>query len=381
MKMFLMLLRKRDIKWVLLKHILGCAFYFGYFFLLKTRHIFKIVDNFKKSISNDFFGGDIIVSRDLHKAKKAKKDEFYTQLSDIEKELKNYKKHFKNKVVYCNCDDPRTSNFFHYFSHNFEKLGLKKLIATCYKSQNIDLFSKKDSKQAIYLEYTGDKNGNNEPDPKEIGIKYLKGDGDFRSEESIELLKEADIVVTNPPFSLFREYVSQLVEYEKKFLIIGNVNAITYKEIFPLIKEDKLWLGLSIKSGDREFQVPDDYPLKASTTRIDKEGNKFIRVKGVRWFTNLEYKERHEDLILYKKYNSDEYPKYDNYDAINIDKTKEIPMDYEGVMGVPITFLDKHNPEQFEIIRFRKGNDNKDLSINGKCPYFRILIKNKKVVK
>ena len=317
-------------------------------------------------------------NKDLRAANKAKKDEFYTQLVDIELELKHYKEHFKGKTVLCNCDDPRISNFFHYFSYSFEHLGLKKLITTCYKSQNSDLFSQNDSERAIWLEYNGDKNGNKIPDPEEIGINYLKGDGDFRSAECIELLKQADIVVTNPPFSLFREYVAQLMKYEKKFLIIGNVNAITYKEIFPLIKQNIVWLGASIHSGDREFGVPQSYPLNAAGCRQDENGNKFIRVKGVRWFTNMDYKERHEDLILYKNYNPEEYPKYDNYDAINVDKSSEIPCDYDGVMGVPITFLDKYNPEQFEIVKFRKGDDGKDLSVNGKCPYFRILIRRKK---
>ena len=298
-----------------------------------------------------------ISNNNLKQAKNAKKDEFYTQLSDIEKEIRHYKNHFKDKVVYCNCDDPRVSNFFYYFSYNFEELGLKKLIATCYKNQDMDLFSQNKSERAIYLEYDGDRNGNNVPDPKEIGIKHLKGDGDFRSQECIEFLKQADIVVTNPPFSLFREYVAQLVEYEKKNLIIGNVNAITYKEIFKLIKENKLWTGFSIRSGDREFGVPDDYPLNAAGYRVDENGKKFIRVKGVRWFTNLDYKERHEDIILYKNYTPEEYPKYDNYDAINVDVTKDIPMDYEGVMGVPITFLDKLNPDQFEIIGITKSWD------------------------
>jgi hypothetical protein len=214
----------------------------------------------------------------------------------------------------------------------------------------MELFSEHKSERAIYLEYDGDKNGDNVPSIEEIGVKYLKGDGDFRSNECIELLKQADIVVTNPPFSLFREYVAQLVEYEKNFLIIGNVNAITYKEIFKLIKENKLWTGYSIRSGDREFGVPDDYPLTAAGYRIDENGKKFIRVKGVRWFTNLDYNERHEDLILYKKYNPEEYPKYENYEAINVDKTSDIPCDYAGFIGVPITFLDKLNPDQFEII-------------------------------
>lgn len=329
----------------------------------------------------------------LRTAKKVKKDEFYTQLTDISKEMKHYKNHFKDKVVYCNCDDPRVSNFFHFFSYNFEKLGLKKLITTCYKSQSMDLFSENASEQAIYLEYTGDKNKNLVPDPEEIGIVELKGDGDFRSKESIELLKQADIVVTNPPFSLFREFISQLADYDKKFIIIGNVNAITYKETFRLIKENNLWLGASIHSGDREFGVPDDYPLKAASSRIDENGNKFIRVKGVRWFTNLDYKERHEDLILYKKYTPEEFPTYDNYDAININKTKDIPMDYKGVMGVPITFLDKYNPDQFDIlglsasagydeeivgIPFTGVKDARPL-VNGKVTYARIFIKNKQI--
>lgn len=316
-----------------------------------------------------------MANENLQAARKAKKDEFYTQLADIESELKHYKEHFQGKTVLCNCDDPRVSNFFHYFSYNFERLGLKKLITTCYKNQNRDLFSQNDSEQAIYLEYYGDKDGDRVPNPEEIGVKRLKGDGDFRSAECIELLKQADIVVTNPPFSLFREYVAQLMEYKKKFLIIGNVNAITYKETFKLIKENQLWMGASIHSGDREFGIPDDYPLNAASCRIDENGKKYIRVKGVRWFTNLDYPERHENLILYKNYNPNDYPKYDNYDAINVDKTADIPMDYDGAMGVPITFLDKYNPEQFEIIRFRKGNDDKDLSINGKYPYFRILIR------
>lgn len=306
-------------------------------------------------------------NRNLHSAKNAKKDEFYTQLSDIERELKYYKHHFKDKVVYCNCDDPRVSNFFHYFSYNFEKLELKKLITTCYKNQSIDLFSQNDSEQAIYLEYIGDKNKNFVPDPNEIGIKHLKGDGDFRSKETIELLKQADIVVTNPPFSLFREYVAQLVEYNKKFLIIGNNNSISYKEIFQLIKENKIWLGYNCV---RWFDTP-------------KDGI----VEGARsfWFTNLDIAKRHEDLILYKTYNEKEYPKYDNYDAIEVSKTKDIPMDYEGIMGVPITFLDKYNPEQFEIL----GLDDHRLvypdwrgrgpDLNGKGIYRRIIIRNKKL--
>lgn len=316
-------------------------------------------------------------NKNLHKAKNNKKDEFYTQLSDIANELRHYKHHFKDKVVYCNCDDPRVSNFFHYFAYNFEHLGLKKLITTCYKNQDSDLFSENESEKAIYLEYTGDKNGNKVPDIEEIGVHKLKGDGDFRNAESIELLKQADIVVTNPPFSLFREYVAQLVEYDKKFIIVGHQNAITYKDIFKLIKENKIWLGYGFKGGAGHFinSQYEDY----ATAGDHKEG--MIRVSGVHWFTNLDIDKRHEDIILHKKYNQDEYPTYDNYNAINVDVTKHIPVDYEGQIGVPITFLDKYNPEQFEIIKFRKGDDDKDLTVKGKSPYFRIIIKNKKPIK
>jgi len=329
-----------------------------------------------------------MANKNLNKAKSSKKDEFYTQLSDIERELKHYKKHFKGKVVYCNCDDPRVSNFFHYFSYNFEKLGLKKLIATCYKNQNMDLFSQNDSERAIYLEYNGDKNGNFVPDPEEIGINHLKGDGDFRSKESIELLKQADIVVTNPPFSLFREYVAQLIEYDKNFIIIGHQNALTYKEIFPLIKENTLWLGYGFKGGAAHF-INTQYKDYASA---DDHQEGMIRVSGVTWYTNFDISKRHEDLILYKQFNSDEFPKYDNYDAININKTKDIPLDYEGYMGVPITFMNKYNPEQFEIIGatesegkgFSNGLWDKESKIsqpvvNKKRVYKRIFIKNKRL--
>ena len=311
----------------------------------------------------------------LHNAKTAKNDEFYTQLTDIEKELKHYKHHFKDKVVYCNCDDPRFSNFFHYFSYNFEHLGLKKLITTCYKSQDRDFFSKNDSETAIYLEYDGFKDGERVPDPEEIGIYHLKGDGDFRNEEMVNLLKQVDIVVTNPPFSLFREYVAQLVEYDKKFIIIGHQNAIGYKEIFPLLKDNKMWLGNGFNRNMAHF-INKHYKDYASDAD-HKEG--MIRVSGVQWFTNLDIKKRHEDFIIYQKYNPKDYPKYDNYDAINIDKTKDIPMDYKGAMGVPITFMNKYNPDQFEIIKFRKGDDDKDLRINGKSLYSRIIIRNKKL--
>lgn len=349
------------------------------------------------------------LNKNLHQAKNAKKDEFYTQLADIENELKHYKDHFRGKTVFCNCDDPRVSNFFHYFSHRFESLGLKKLITTCYKNQNMDLFSTHENEKAVMLEYNGDKNGDKTPNAEEIGIIELQGDGDFRSAESIELLKQADIVVTNPPFSLFREYLDQLMEYDKKFIILGNMNAITYRDVFKYIKDDRLWLGPSITSGDREFQVPEDYEMKASGQRIDESGKKFIRVKGVRWFTNLDHSKRHEELDLFKEYTPEEYLKYYNFNAINIDKTKEIPYDYAGAMGVPITFLDKYNPDQFEILglgisnsgieagvkpykpehkKYRKevqkrGAVDGDLYFvkNGvvEVPYARILIKNKKL--
>ncbi|MGB0883548.1 MAG: adenine-specific methyltransferase EcoRI family protein [Flavobacteriales bacterium] len=315
----------------------------------------------------------------LQKAKKSKSDEFYTQLSDIESELQHYKKHFENKVVYCNCDDPKISNFFNYFASNFKELGLKKLIASCYKKQEIDLFNTEKTENGFYYKYTGLEKENSNPNSTEI--IHFKGDGDFRSAESIELLKQADIIVTNPPFSLFREYVAQLIDYDKKFLIIGNINAITYKEIFKLIKGNKAWLGINLGRGVSGFIVPEHYELYGSEARIDDFGNRIVSPNNCLWLTNLDTSKRHEDIELTKRYygNEIEYPKYDNYNGINVNKTKNIPLDYKGFMGVPITFLHKFNPDQFEIIKFRKGNDDKDLSINGKCPYFRILIRNKRV--
>ena len=328
----------------------------------------------------------IATNINLKKAKKAKNDEFYTVLSDIERELRHYKRHFKNKVVFCNCDDPRVSNFFHYFSYNFEKLGLKKLITTCYKNQNADLFSQHDTEKAIYLEYEGDKNQNNVPDPEEIGIKHLKGDGDFRSKECIELLKQTDIVVTNPPFSLFREYVAQLIEYDKKFLIIGTWNVITYKEIFPLIKENKVWIGINSNRNFSGFIVPKHYPLDGTEARIDEDGNRIVSSNNTCWFTNLDNAKRHEELILYKKYNPEEYPTYDNYDAIEVSKTNDIPIDYKGVMGVPITFMNKYNPDQFEIIGCNRGIDQDPNGIygrgsylNGKETFKRLFIRDKRL--
>ena len=295
----------------------------------------------------------------LHSAKFNKKDEFYTCLPDIEKELRHYKEHFKNKIIFCNCDDPRVSNFFHYFSCNFEKLGLKKLITTCYKNQDADLFSQNNSEKAIYLEFEGGKNEDNTPNIEKTHLKHLDGDGDFRSEECIELLKRADIVVTNPPFSLFREYVEQLIKYQKKFIIIGHQNSISYKEIFKLVRENKLWLGYGFTGGAAHFinKHYEDY----ATASNHKEG--MIRVSGVVWFTNLDINKRHEDLILYKKYDPQEYPKYENYDAINVNKTKDIPMDYKGNMGVPITFLDKYNPDQFEIIGLGISNSGLEVGV------------------
>lgn len=327
----------------------------------------------------------IATNKNLTKAKNEKNDEFYTILSDIERELRHYKAHFKDKVVFCNCDDPRVSNFFHYFSYSFEKLELKKLITTCYKNQNRDLFSEHISEKAIWLEYNGDKNDNKVPNPEEIGIHNLKGDGDFRSQESIELLKQSDIVVTNPPFSLFREYVAQLIEYDKKFLIIGTWNAITYKEIFKLIMDDKIWIGVNSNRNFSGFIVPKHYDLFGTEARIDENGNRIVSTNNTCWFTNLDIAKRHEELILYKKYDPKIYPSYDNYKAIEVSKVNEIPIDFDGVMGVPITFMNKYNPDQFEIL----GLDDHRLiypdwrgrgpDLNGKAIYRRIMIKNKKL--
>lgn len=318
-------------------------------------------------------------NKNLNVAGKAKKDEFYTQLPDIENELKHYEKHFYGKTIFCNCDDPYESNFFKYFAMRFNQLGLKKLIATCYAGSPIadtqmSLFdSNKHIKQTrtgvphkIVISEVTDLNGDGAINLTDVEclikndknvLTRLDGNGDFRSNECIELLKEADIVVTNPPFSLFREYVAQLMKYEKKFLIVGNVNAITYKEVFPLIMENKMWLGPSITSGDRKFNVPDYYPLNAAGCGTDSDGKHYIRVKGVRWFTNLDHNKRHEYLDLYKHYTPEEFPNYDNYNAINVDKTSDIPRDYNGMMGVPITFLDKYCPEQFEILGITQRND------------------------
>lgn len=327
------------------------------------------------------------LNTNLHKAREAKKDEFYTQLLDIEKELSHYKARFKGKVVLCNCDDPRVSNFFHYFSHKFVELGLKKLITTCYKSQNAVEFSGNDSEKAVYLEYSGEKNRGKVPTPEQIGIKHLEGDGDFRSKECIELLKQADIVVTNPPFSLFREYVAQLVEHRKKFLILGNQNAIIYKEVFEFIKDNKLWLGVD-NYGNKWFGVKEHYDITTESRKKIENGKKFFSMGSIVWFTNLDTAKRHQDLILYKKYNPAEYPKYANYDAIEVSKYAEIPMDYKGVMGVPVTFLDKYNPEQFEIVGSNRGIGQDPNGIygrgsflDGKETFKRLFIRNKKMAK
>ena len=309
----------------------------------------------------------------LNTANKAKRDEFYTQLSDIENELKHYRKHFRGKTVYCNCDDPTVSNFFRYFHLNFAKLGLKRLITTCYKNQQPNIFSPHDCEAAVGVEHTG--NGT------EPSIFQLSEDGDFRRIECIELLQQADIVVTNPPFSLFREYIAQLVEHNKDFLIIAHQNAITYKEVFSLIQNKKVWLGYGFRGGAAHFIAPnyEDYAVASD----HKEG--MIRVSGVVWFTNLDHTKRNEDLILFKRYSPDEYPQYDNYDAISVDKTANIPVDYAGSMGVPITFLNKHNPDQFEIVGMdnfilpRLGDSRGRFYLKGKRLYSRIVIRNKRM--
>lgn len=309
----------------------------------------------------------------LQKAKKSKSDEFYTQLCDIESELQHYTNCFVNKVVYCNCDDPQISNFFRYFKDNFQKLGLRKLIASCFGDAVIVHGNEHAIRNAYYCEYEG----NDIP----MNVVNFEGNGDFRSTECIELLKQADVVVTNPPFSLFREFVTQIVHYNKQFLVIGNVNAITYKEIFDLIQNDKAWLGVNLGRGISGFIVPEHYQLYGTEVKINEEGQRIIATNGCLWLTNLELNQRHEDITLKMEYtgNEDKYPKYDNCDGINVNRTQDIPKDYAGLMGVPITFLHKYNPDQFEIVKFRKGDDNKDLKINGKSPYFRILIRNKRL--
>jgi len=356
--------------------------------------------------------------RNLIDTRDTKKDEFYTQLVDIEKELRHYRDQFRNKVVYCNCDDPFESNFFKYFALNFNTLGLKKLIATSFKpspiaNTQLGLFGDdktlvvakgrpKTNANKFIINDVKDLDGDGAFDLGDVAKQLkankknewspLKDDGDFRSPESIELLKQADIVVTNPPFSLFQEYVVQLMEYKKRFLIIGNQKSITVKEIIPLLMKNKMWLGLTMNGSNRWFSVPDHYPFnKNAKHKVDENGTHYIFVNNPVWFTNLDHGRRHEKITLYKKYKPGEFPKYDNYDAIDISVVDEkgnrrgsvnyIPIDYDGVMGVPITFLHKYNPDQFEIVGVRKGNDGKDLSIDGKCPFYRILIRNKELQK
>lgn len=321
----------------------------------------------------------------LNNAKRNKKDEFYTQIVDIEREMHHYRSHFRGKVVYCNCDDPYISAFFKYFAKNFEFLGLKKLITTCYRNQNIDLFSQGDNEKAVKIVYEGGAK-NSLPTPDDIGVQILEGDGDFRSQECIEILNECDIVVTNPPFSLFGEYVSQLDQYNKNFIIIGHQNAIIYKDVFPLIKNNRMWLGYGFKRNMAHFVTPH---YEDTATDADHQEGK-IRVSGVVWFTNLDHDKRHEEMILVERYygNENSFPKYDNYDAIEVSKSQNIPYDYEGVMGVPITFLTKYNPDQFELIGCNRGVGQdpngiygRGSYVNGKETFKRLFIKNKNPIK
>jgi hypothetical protein len=311
-----------------------------------------------------------MANTNLRNANKAKKDEFYTQYADIERECEKYREQFAGKVIYCDCDDPVESNFFKYFANNFDFFGLKKLITTHFDADK--------PTYKLELDRKLDLNDDGKIDIADVEKTPLKGNGDFRNAECIELLKEADIVITNPPFSLFREYLAQLMEYEKKFLIIGNTNSLTYKEVFKLFKEDKIRTGYTNFNVGMHFVVPKTWE---KYHKIDENGNKLVRVATSCWLTNLEVAKHHDDIILYEKYIPEKYPKYDNYDAINVDKYTDIPQDYVGEIGVPITFLDKYNPSQFEIIKFRKGDDEKDLvyTINGeqKYPYFRVIIKRK----
>lgn len=350
-----------------------------------------------------------MANKNLNAAKTAKKDEFYTQLTDIERELQHYWPHFRDKVVLCNCDDPYESNFFKYFALRFNQLGLKKLICTCYNGSPvqgnelmIDFgdFSDEPKKVAhkVVITEVKDLNGDGAVDLSDVRyllqndkniISILKT-GDFRDPECIGLLKQSDIVVTNPPFSLFREYIGQLMEYEKKFLIIGNQNNVTYKEVFPLIMHNKVWLGY--KSGDMAFRVPDDYEARETRYWEDESGQKWRSLGNICWFTNLDHNKRHEELDLVCRYSEEEFPKYDNYDAIEVNRVDNIPFDYDGVMGVPITFLDKYNPEQFEILGATENDASEAIIklrvsghykydrpyIKGVRKYARILIRNKK---
>jgi hypothetical protein len=331
-----------------------------------------------------------MANKNLNAAKTAKKDEFYTQLTDIERELQHYWSHFRDKVVLCNCDDPYESNFFKYFALRFNQLGLKKLICTCYNGSPVqgnelllhfDGFDDEPTKIAYKVEITEvrDLNGDGAVDLSDVryllqndkNVLSILKTGDFRDPECIELLKQADIVVTNPPFSLFREYIGQLMEFGKKFLIIGSVNAISYKEVFPLIKDNKVWLGYGFNAGNAYFRIPnEDNPNYAEGVYDDKTG--LVKFRNCHWFTNLDHKKRHEEIDLVCHYSIEEFPTYANYDAIEVSKTSDIPSDYSGIMGVPITFLDKYCPEQFEIIGQTQGDSGKEL---GLAPYPRELKK------
>lgn len=339
-------------------------------------------------------------NKDLNKLKANPDDEFYTRLSDINAELKHYKHHFKDKVVLCNCDDPRVSNFFHYFAEHFESLGLKKLIATCYKNCEPDLFSTNSSEQAVYIIYEGDKNGNCSVDLDELQVLPLKGDGDFRSAECVELLKEADIVCTNPPFSLIGEYFEQLIKYDKKFLVLGSSAAIHRTEVFPYIRDNKMWTGYKPFSQDMLFEVSKEHEMELRKKK--KEGSGWRVVDGVFygrcpaiWYTNLEIEKKHIDFVseLYKTYTPGEYPTYENFDGIDVSSVRDIPKDYFGNMGVPDSFIDFYNPEQFEILGIGSGDLAKEVGVkknyrgrsdlainrNGKlsCPYSRLIIRRK----
>ncbi|WP_176251163.1 adenine-specific methyltransferase EcoRI family protein [Sulfitobacter sp. HGT1] len=322
----------------------------------------------------------------LQQARRNKRDEFYTQLPDIEREMRHYRKFFRGKTVYCNCDDPFISAFSEYFTKNFEFLGIKKLITTCYRSQEINLFSRNDSEQAIKLEYEGGAT-NSLPSSSDMGVSVLNGDGDFRSDECIEIMKEADVVVTNPPFSLFGEFVNLLNAHDKKFIIIGHQNALTYTAVFPLLRANRIWLGYGFKRNMAHFIAP-HYEDTASDAD-HKAG--MIRVSGVVWYTNVDHNKRHEEMILVRRYHGNEaaYPRYDNYDAVEVSKTQDIPMDYNGAMGVPITFMTKYNPEQFEIVGatesegtgasaglWDKSSRVPQAMVNGAKVYKRIFIRN-----
>lgn len=348
------------------------------------------------------------------RAKSAREDEFYTQLSDIEKEMRHYRRHFKGKTVFCNCDDPFESNFFKYFILNFNRLGLRKLIVTCYTgspiagkqltlfdvlNETVEENQNRPYKAIITTVY--DKTGDGQVDMFDVAelfksgeneLTELEGNGDFRSPECLALLDEADIVVTNPPFSLFREYVETLMEHEKKFIIIGSQNAITYKEIFPLLMNNNMWLGYN--NGDMAFKVPQYYEPRKTRYWVDESGQKWRSMGNIAWYTNLDLKRRHEEMILVKRYASDTYNQYDNYKGIDVESLDQIPCDYAGVMGVPLTIMQSHNPDQFEIIGFGKGELAKSIGVTKnhrgradlaytlpdgkhKCPYGRILVRNK----